>query len=309
MTTNRTNGRLENALRSGKFVVTAEVAPPDSAEPQDVLRAASVLGRHADALNVTDGSGAHCHISSMAACAILSQAGYEVIFQMSCRDRNRIALQADLLGASSLGLHNVLCLTGDDVTAGDHPQAKRVFDLDSTQLLQTARIMRDEGIFLSGRKLSAKPRFFLGGADNPFVEPFEFRPMRLAKKIEAGAEFFQSQYCFDVERLKRHMQVVRDLGLHEKAFIIIGLGPLRSEKTAEFLRMKVPGVSIPDVVVERIRKAQDQRAEGRRICLEIIQQVREIQGVAGIHMMAYRQEEAGAEILEEAGLTPREKVQ
>jgi len=308
MTENRTGGRFESALRAGKFVVTAEVTPPDSADAQDVLKAAQTLGRYADALNVTDGSGANCHISSVAACALLSNAGYEVIFQMSCRDRNRIAMQGELLGASALGLHNVLCLTGDDVTAGDHPQAKRVFDMDSTQLLQTARIMRDDGIFLSGRKLSAKPKFFLGGADNPFVEPFEFRPLRLAKKIQAGAEFFQSQYCFDVERLKSHMQKVCELGLHEKAFFIIGLGPLRSEKTAEFLRTKVPGVRVPESVVERMRKAQDKRAEGKKICVEIIQQVREIQGVTGIHMMAYKQEEAGAEILEEVGLNNKEMM-
>jgi methylenetetrahydrofolate reductase (NADPH) len=308
MTKNRTGGRFESALRAGKFVVTAEVSPPDSADPQDVVMAAQILGRYADALNVTDGSGANCHISSTAACTILSNAGYEVIFQMSCRDRNRIAMQGELLGASALGLHNVLCLTGDDVTAGDHPQAKRVFDMDSMQLIQTARIMRDEGIFLSGRKLSAKPSFFLGGADNPFVEPFEFRPLRLAKKIQAGAEFFQSQYCFDVERLKSHMQKVCELGLHEKAFFIIGVGPLRSEKTAEFLRMKVPGVYVPDAVVERMRKAQEKRAEGKKICIEIIQQVREIQGVVGIHMMAYKQEEAGAEILEEVGLINKEII-
>ncbi len=308
MTKNRTGGRFESALRAGKFVVTAEVSPPDSADPQDVVMAAQILGRYADALNVTDGSGANCHISSTAACTILSNAGYEVIFQMSCRDRNRIAMQGELLGASALGLHNVLCLTGDDVTAGDHPQAKRVFDMDSMQLIQTARIMRDEGIFLSGRKLSAKPSFFLGGADNPFVEPFEFRPLRLAKKIQAGAEFFQSQYCFDVERLKSHMQKVCELGLHEKAFFIIGVGPLRSEKTAEFLRTKVPGVRVPESVVERMRKAQDKRAEGKKICVEIIQQVREIQGVTGIHMMAYKQEEAGAEILEEVGLNNKEMM-
>lgn len=308
MTQNKTYGRFEAALRSGKFVVTAEVTPPDSADPNDVLAAAKTLGSVADALNVTDGSGANCHISSVSACAILARAGYEVIFQMSCRDRNRIAMQGDLLGASALGIKNVLCLTGDDVTVGDHPQAKRVFDFDSIQLLQSARIMRDEGIFLSGRKLSAKPNFFLGGADNPFVEPFDFRPMRMAKKIQAGAEFFQTQYCFDVERLKSHMQRVRDLGLHEKAFILIGLGPLRSEKTAEFLRTKVPGVRIPDVIVERMRRAQDKRAEGKKICTEIIQQVREIQGVAGIHMMAYKQEEAGLEIIEEAGLLLRKEI-
>lgn len=304
MTTNRTGGRFESALRAGKFVVTAEISPPDSTDPQDVLKAAGTLGRIANALNITDGSGANCHISSVAACTILSQAGYEVIFQMSCRDRNRIAMQGELLGASALGLHNVLCLTGDDVTAGDHPQAKRVFDLDSTQLIQTARILRDDGIFLSGRKLLARPKFFLGGADNPFVEPFEFRPLRMAKKIQAGAEFFQTQYCFDVERLKSHMQKVCDLGLNEKSFILIGVGPLRSEKTAEFLRTKVPGVYMPDKIVERMRKvpSEKKREEGKKICLEIIQQVREIKGVSGIHMMAYKQEEAGAEILEEAGL-------
>ena len=310
MSENRTGGRFESALRSGKFVVTAEVSPPDSADVQDVLKAANTLGKYADALNVTDGSGANCHISSVAACTILSNAGYEVIFQMSCRDRNRIAMQGELLGASALGLHNVLCLTGDDVTAGDHPQAKRVFDMDSTQLLQTARIVRDDGIFLSGRKLSAKPKFFLGGADNPFVEPFEFRPYRLAKKIEAGAEFFQSQYCFDVRRLKSHMQKVCDLGLHKMAFILIGVGPLRSEKTAEFMRTKVPGVYVPDAIVERMRKtpSEKKREEGKKVCVEIIQQVMEIQGVAGIHMMAYKQEEAGAEILDEVGLIQKEMM-
>jgi methylenetetrahydrofolate reductase (NADPH) len=310
MTENRTGGRFESALRSGKFVVTAEVTPPDSANPQDVVDAAKTLGRVADALNVTDGSGANCHISSVAACTILSQAGYEVIFQLSCRDRNRIAMQSDLLGASALGLHNVLCLTGDDVTIGDHPQAKRVFDLDSMQLIQTAKILRDDGIFLSGRKLLAKPKLFLGGADNPFVEPIEFRPLRLAKKIQAGAEFFQTQYCFDVERLKSHMQKVRDLGLHEKCFMLIGVGPLRSEKTAEFLRTRVPGVSIPDAIVERMRKtlSQNKREEGKKICIEIIQQVMEIKGIAGIHMMAYKQAEAGAEILEEVGLAKEKEM-
>jgi len=301
MTENRTSGRFEAALRSGKFVITAEVTPPDSANPQDVLAAASKLGKFADALNVTDGSGANCHISSVAACTILSQAGYEVIFQMSCRDRNRIAMQGELLGAGALGLHNVLCLTGDDVTVGDHPQAKRVFDLDSTQLIQTARIMRDDGIFLSGRKISSPPKFFLGGADNPFVEPFDFRPLRLAKKIEAGAEFFQTQYCFDVERLRAHMKKVRDLGLHEKSFILIGVGPLRSEKTAEYMRTKVPGVYIRDEIVERLRKTptEGKRVEGKRICVEIIQQVVEIEGVAGIHVMAHKQEDAAVEIIEE----------
>ena len=304
VTETRTDGRFEARLRSGTFVVTAEVSPPDSADPQDVLRAASRLGEVADALNVTDASGANCHISSVAASAILTRAGYDVIHQVTCRDRNRIALQADLLGANALGIKNILCLTGDDVTVGDHPQSKRVFDLDSIQLLQIARRMRDEGVFLSGRRISPPPRWFLGGADHPFVEPFDYRPQRLAKKIQAGAEFFQTQYCFDVARLKDHMQKVRDLGLHERCFILVGLGPLRSERSVTFLQTRVPGVIVPQAVAERMRKtpAARQREVGRRICIEIIQQVREIEGISGIHMMAYRQEDTALEILEETGL-------
>jgi methylenetetrahydrofolate reductase (NADPH) len=204
---------------------------------------------------------------------------------------------------------NVLCLTGDDVTVGDQPQAKRVFDFDSIQLLRTAVIMRDKGMFLSGRKLTVPPRLFLGAAANPFAPPFDWRPLRLAKKVAAGADFIQTQYCFDVPRLQTFMERVRDLGLHEKVFILVGVGPLRSEKTAEFMRTKVPGVHIPDAIVERLRKTpkEQKRAEGKRICIEIIQQVREIEGVSGVHVMAYRQEELVAEIIEEAGLLPRKR--
>jgi methylenetetrahydrofolate reductase (NADPH) len=294
-------------LRAGKFVVTAEVSPPDGANPKEVLTAAGRLGQVADALNVTDGAGASCHMSSLGACALLIQAGWVVVYQVTCRDRNRIAIQGDLLGASAVGIRNVLCLTGDDVTIGDQPQAKRVFDLDSIQLLQTAKIMRDEGIYLSGRRLSEPPRFLLGAADNPFVEPFEFRPLRLAKKVQAGAEFIQTQFCFDIERLRSHMEKVRDLGVHEKCFILVGVGPLRSEGTAAFLRERVPGVFIPDAIVERMRHtpSQSKRAEGRQICVEIIQQVMEIEGVSGIHMMAHGQEETAEEIIEEVGLLPR----
>jgi len=294
-------------LRSGRFAVTAELNPPDSADPQDVYDAAVVLSSVCDAINATDASGANCHMSSVAICALLTRAGYEPVFQVSCRDRNRIAIQGDLLGAAAMGVHNVLCLTGDDVTAGDQPQAKRVFDLDSTQLLHTARIMRDSGVFLSGRKLTVPPPFFLGAAANPFVPPFDWRPVHLGKKIAAGAEFIQTQYCFDLPRLRTFMQSVRDQGLHEQAFILVGVGPLRSAGAAEFMRTKVPGVWIPDEVVDRLKGAPKgkQRAEGKRICIEIIQQVREIAGVAGIHVMAYRQEELVAEIIEESGLLPR----
>jgi methylenetetrahydrofolate reductase (NADPH) len=206
-----------------------------------------------------------------------------------------------------MGVRNVLCITGDDVSVGDQPEAKRVFDFDSIQLLRTARMMRDEGIFLSGRKLTTPPKFFLGAAANPFVPPYEWRPTRLAKKIAAGANFFQTQYCFDLPRLQEFMKRVRDMGLNEKAYIIIGVGPLRSEKVAEFMRTKVPGVIIPDTIVNRLKKTpkNKKRDEGKKICVEIIQQVREIEGVAGIHVMAYRQEELVAEIVHDAGLFPR----
>lgn len=301
--------RLERVLRAGNFAVTAELNPPDSADPQEVYEAALVLSEVCDGINATDASGANCHMSSVAICALLTRAGYEPIMQVSCRDRNRIAIQGDLLGAAAMGVRNVLCLTGDDVSVGDQPQAKRVFDFDSIQLLRVARMMRDQGVFLSGRKLTVPPRLFLGAASNPFVPPYDWRPLRLAKKIEAGANFIQTQYCFDLPRFRQFMGRVRDLGLHEKVFILVGVGPLRSEKAAEFMRARVPGVVIPDEVVDRLRKTPPakKRAEGKQICSEIIQQVREIEGVAGVHVMAYRQEELVAEIIEEAGLLPRPK--
>lgn len=305
--TYKSSSRLERVLRSGRFAVTAELNPPDSADPEEVYSAALVLSEVCDGINATDASGANCHMSSVAICALLTRAGYEPVYQVSCRDRNRIAIQGDLLGAAAMGVKNVLCLTGDDVTAGDQPQAKRVFDFDSIQLLRVAKMMRDKGMFLSGRKLTVPPRLFLGAAENPFVPPYEWRPLRLAKKVEAGADFIQTQYCYDVPRFRQFMQHVRDLGLHEKVFILVGVGPLRSEKTAEFMRTKVPGVIIPDAVVERLVKTppKQKREEGKRICVEIIQQVHEIAGVAGVHVMAYRQEELVAEIIAEAGLLPR----
>ncbi|MDX1612812.1 MAG: methylenetetrahydrofolate reductase [Candidatus Promineifilaceae bacterium] len=303
----KSEGRLERVLRSGRFAVTAELNPPDSADPQEVYGAALVLSTVCDAINATDASGANCHMSSVAICALLTRAGYAPVLQVSCRDRNRIAIQGDVLGAAAMGVCNVLCLTGDDVTTGDQPEAKRVFDFDSLHLLRTIKIMRDKGMFLSGRKLTVPPRLFLGAASNPFVQPYEWRPLRLAKKMEAGADFIQTQYCFDVPRLRQFMARVRDLGLHERVFILVGVGPLRSERAAEFMRTKVPGVIIPDAIVERLRKTPkaQKQAEGKRICVEIIEQVREIEGVAGVHVMAYRQEELVAEIIEEAGLLPR----
>ena len=299
--------RLERVLRSGLFAVTAELNPPDSSDPQEVYEAALVLSEVCDGINATDASGAHCHMSSVAICALLTRAGYEPVFQVSCRDRNRIAIQGDLLGAAAMGVRNVLCLTGDDVSVGDQPGAKPVFDLDSIQLLRTARIMRDRGMFLSGRKLTVPPRLFLGAASNPFAQPYDWRPLRLAKKVQAGAQFIQTQYCYDVPHFRTFMQKVRDMGLHEQVFILVGVGPLRSDRAAEYMRTNVPGVRIPDEVVERLRKTPKdrKREEGKQICVEIIEQVREIPGVAGVHVMAYRQEELVAEIIQAAGLLPR----
>ncbi len=303
----RTGSRLERVLRAGLFAVTAELNPPDSSDPQDVYDAAIVLSEVADAINATDASGANVHMSSLGLCAVLLRAGYEVVMQMSCRDRNRIALQGDLLGAVALGVQNVLCLTGDDVTAGDQPEAKRVFDFDSMQLLRTAKIMRDQGVLLSGRKITKPPRLFLGAAENPFAPPTDWRPQRLAKKIDAGADFIQTQYVFDVRMFRDFMARVCDLGLHERVYILAGVGPLRSPKAAEYMRRRVPGVVIPDALIERLSKTPRERwqEEGMNLCVEIIQQVREIPGVAGVHVMAYRQEHVVAEIIHRAGLFPR----
>ncbi len=300
--------RLERVLRSGRFAVTAELNPPDSADPQAVYDRALVLASVCDAINATDASAANVHMSSVGVCALLTRAGYEPVMQVSCRDRNRIAIQGDLLGAAAMGVRNVLCLTGDGVQAGDQPEAKPVFDLDSTSLLRMARIMRDGGQFLSGRKLEAAPRFFLGAAAAPCSPPFDYRPLQMAKKAEAGAQFIQTQYCFDVGQMRRFMASAGDLGLHERLFVLVGVGPLRSAKAAEWMRAHVPGLAIPDAVIRRLAgvPADKQRGEGKRLCVEIIQQVREIPGVNGVHVMAYRQEELVAEIIEEAGLLPRQ---
>jgi len=303
--------RLEEVLRAGHFAVTAELNPPDSADPGDVYKAAQVLAEVCDGINAVDASGANCHISSVAMCALLTRAGYEPVYQVTCRDRNRIAIQGDMLGAAAMGVLNVLCLTGDDVSAGDQPEAKRVFDFDSIQLLRTARTMRDEAVFLSGRKITTPPCFFLGAAANPFVPPYDWRPQRLAKKIAAGAQFIQTQYCFDLERMKEYMTQVRDLGLDKQAFILAGVGPLRSAGAAEFMRTRVPGVVIPDKIINRLKKTpkEKQQEEGKRICIEIIEEIQAIEGIAGIHIMAYRQEELVAEIVEQAGLLPRPAIQ
>lgn len=293
---------FEQCLRSGKFTISAELAPPDSSDADEVLRRARVFNNKVDVFNATDSSGANCHMSSLAVCTILKQNGYNAIYQISCRDRNRIAMQADLLGAATLGIQNILCLTGDGVQVGDHPEAKPVFDLDSISLLSTAKKMRDQAQFLSGRPISQPPRVFLGAVENPFVPPFDFRPLRLSKKIAAGAQFIQTQYCYDVERLKAFMKQVCDLGLHEKAFILIGVGPLASAKSATWIRNNIPGIVIPDPIIKRLEGAQDQRKEGIQICTDIVQEIHEIQGISGVHFMAYRMEETVADIVDQSGI-------
>ncbi|MDH3689941.1 MAG: methylenetetrahydrofolate reductase, partial [Gammaproteobacteria bacterium] len=233
-------GRLERVLRAKKFAVTAELSPPDSADPEDVYSRAAVFDGYVDAINATDGSGANCHMSSVGVCALLTRIGYSMVMQVSCRDRNRIAIQGDVLGAAAMGVANVLCLTGDGVQAGDHPEARPVFDLDCMSLLQTLRCMRDERRFLSGRQITSPPRVFLGAAANPFAPPYDFRPQRLAKKVAAGAQFVQTQYCFDIPRFEQYMTRVRELGLHERCFILVGVGPLASSNAARWIREHVP---------------------------------------------------------------------
>ena len=232
----------------------------------------------------------------------LTRVGYAPVMQISCRDKNRIAIQGDILGGAAMGVCNMLCLTGDGVQAGDHPQALPVFDLDSVTLLQTARTMRDEHRFLSGRKLTYAPRVLLGAAENPFARPVEWRAQRLAKKVAAGAQFIQTQYCYDVPLLKDFMRRVEDFGLAGKIFILVGVGPLRSAKAAEWMRTHVPGLHIPDAVIARLAGAADPAREGRELCIELIQEIRAVPGVSGVHVMAYRQEDTVPEIIQRSGV-------
>jgi len=257
---------------------------------------------YVDGMNATDGSGANCHMSSVAMCALLTAVGYSPVMQISCRDRNRIAIQGDVLGAAAMGVANVLCLSGDGVQVGDHPQAKPVFDLDSMSLLETIRTMRDESRFLSGRPITSPPQVFLGAAENPSAPPIEFRPQRLAKKIAAGADFIQSQYVFDVGHLREFLARAGDLGLLDKVFFLPGVGPLASARTATWIRNNVPGIHIPDEIIKRLEGAREPKKEGRKICVELIQQIRELEGVSGVHIMAYRQEEAVGEIVQQSGV-------
>lgn len=293
---------LERVLRKGLFAVTAELNPPDSADPRDVMAAVEPFRGVTDAINATDASGANCHMSSMGICSLLSRVGYSPVLQISCRDRNRIAIQGDVLGAAAMGVGNILCLTGDGVGVGDQPGARAVFDFDSLSLLRTLRTMRDDGLFLSGRKLTTPPRIFLGAAENPCIPPLEFRADRLEKKVNAGADFIQTNYIFDLEVFRRFMQRIRDLGLDEKVFILAGVGPLASARSARWMRTNVPGIHIPDAIIDRLERAEKPGEEGKKLCIELIREIREIPGVHGVHIMAYRREHLVGEIIEESGL-------
>ena len=296
------HSRLERVLRSGRFAVTAELNPPDSADPADVFEAARPLSEVVDAINATDASGANCHMSSLGICALLCRVGYGTIYQISCRDRNRIAIQGDVLGAAAMGVANVLCLTGDGVGVGDQPGARPVFDFDSLSMLRTIRTMRDEGVFLSGRRITRPPRLFLGAAENPCVPPYDWRPERLAKKVAAGAEFIQTNYIFDIALFEAFMARIRDLGVADKVFILAGVGPLASARAARWMRNNVPGVHIPDAIIDRLEKAEKPAEEGKRICIELIRRIRTIAGVSGVHVMAYRREHLVSEIIQESGV-------
>jgi 5,10-methylenetetrahydrofolate reductase len=298
---------LHRLLDAGEFVVTAELQSTDSADPDTVRELGELLRGKADAVNVTDNSSAHAHISPMAAAHLLTDSGIEPIMQFVCRDRNRLALQADLLGAAALGVRNILCMTGDDVSVGDHPEAKPLYDIDSIHLLRIARIMRDEGMYLSGRPLSDPPSFLIGAVENPFAPPLDFRPMRLGKKIEAGAEFVQTQICFNLEKMRLFMARSGELGLLERVWVLAGVFVPRSARAVRYLRDQVPGIDVPDAVIERIDSVplERQRAEGIRMAVEFVEQVRQIPGVSGVHLMTIKNEEALVEVVEQAGLLPR----
>ncbi|HHT9133801.1 MAG TPA: methylenetetrahydrofolate reductase [Candidatus Avalokitesvara rifleensis] len=295
---------LERLLRAGKFVVTAELGPPNTADRTVVEKKAALLKGSADAFNVTDCQTSVVRMSSIASAVILMEAGLEPVVQMTCRDRNRIGLQSDLLGAAALGMKNLLCLTGDHPKFGDHPTAKPVFDLDSVQLLHMVKTMRDEKRLLSGTEIAVGPRFFLGAAENPFAGTIDIRARRLAKKMAAGAEFFQTQIVYNVEKFTAWMKAVRDMGLHKKAFILAGVAPLKSPGMARYMKQNIPGMDVPDEIIARMKEKKS-KEEGIQICLDIIEQLRDIEGVAGVHIMAIEWEEIVPEIVERAGLLPR----
>lgn len=304
----KSGSMLERVLKSGEFVVTAELGPPKNADAAVVRKKARLLQGYCEGANITDNQTAIVRMSSIAAGAIALSEGIEPIIQMTCRDRNRLAMQADLLGAYALGLRNILCLSGDHQKFGNHATAKNVFDIDSMQLLQIVAMLRDAKKFACGEDIKGtEPRFFVGAAENPFGDPFEWRPLRLAKKARAGADFIQTQLVYNVEKFKTFMGMVRDLGVDKQLAILPGVGPLKSPGMTRYMKNEVPGLDVPDEVLARMQGTPKDkwREEGIKICVEIIQQMREIPGVAGVHIMAIEWEEAVGDIVKQAGLYPR----
>lgn len=304
----RSGSNLERLLESGQFAVTAEAGPPKGTSSKVVQRKGELLKHCCDALNVTDNQTAIVRMSSLSGCVLLKEMGVEPVLQMVVRDRNRLALQGDILGAAALGIRNVLCLSGDHQQFGNHPAAKGVYDIDSIQFVQMVKTMRDEHKFLNGEEISGDVPFFIGAAANPFADPFEFRVIRLAKKVSAGADFIQTQGIFDMPKFIEWMKMVRDRGLHEKTHILAGLIPIKSVGMARYMRNNVSGLSVPKEIVDRMADAKEPKEEGVKICLETIEQLKEVDGIHGIHIMAVAWEDIVSRIVEEAGLMPRPVV-
>ena len=295
---------LRSKIESGRFIVTAELGPPQSANADAVRKKAAHFRRGVDAVNITDNQTAIVRLSSIASAKILMEEGLEPVIQVTCRDRNRIALQSDLLGAAAMGIENVLCLTGDFQKFGNHPEAKPVFDLDSIQLIATARML-GEGYFLSGEAMKTPPRLLVGGAANPFADPLDARVLRLRKKIDAGARFIQTQPVFEFERFKKWMEFIRDQGLHDRTALLAGVMPVKSVKALTYMKEEVPGIKIDESMIRRMEGAADPREEGIRIAVETIQALREVPGIRGIHLMPLMWESVTPRLIEDSGLAER----
>jgi methylenetetrahydrofolate reductase (NADPH) len=303
----KSGSNLEKVLRAGHFAFTGELGPPRGANVEEVRKKAAHLKGKVDSVNITDNQTAMVRMSSWAASLLLIQEGIEPNFQMVCRDRNRLAMQADILGASALGIRNMLCLSGDHCQFGDHPTAKGVFDIDSTQLIAMVRQMRDEGKFLSGAEIDGRPQIFIGAASNPFADPFEWRVHRLAKKVKAGVDFIQTQCIYNMPKWREFVRQANDMGLTEKVFLLAGITPMKSLGMAKYMKGKVPGMDVPDEIISRLQGVpRDKQAEeGIKIALEQIAEMKEMKGVAGVHLMAIEWEHRVPEIAERAGMLPR----
>ncbi len=306
----KTDSRLEKVLKAGLFAVTGECGPPRGADAEVIKKKCALLKDAADAFNITDNQTSVVRMSSISAAVLMMNEGLEPVMQMVCRDRNRIAIQSDILGGAALGIKNMLCLSGDHQKFGDHPESKNVFDLDSIQLIQTVRTMRDEGKFLSGKEIQGAPKLFIGAAANPFADPFEIRVPRLAKKAAAGVEFVQTQCIFNLKKFAEWMKGVVERGLHEKVFILGGVTPFKSFGMARYMASSVPGMDVPEDLLKRMKDTpkEKQAEEGIKIAVETIEQLKEMKGVAGVHIMAIEWEEKVKEIAEMAKLLPRPTV-